>query len=599
LISRYYWDIKLGSPAPYAGRTALQLKDIDDDGDNDLFSGDFRGLIHFWENMGSAAEPNFILVTDSLEYIQVSGLSKPSFQDLDYDGDFDLLIGEYWGTLSYFENIGTPQTFDFGIEQSNFAGIDVGMQASPCLIDIDDDNDYDLFIGNSSGRIWFYRNDGDSVNYNYTLVTDYFDSIEVGWYASPELADIDGDGDYDLFIGREPSPSIDDAGNIYFYENVGTSQTYQFEFVTRNYFCVDEGPECLIDLVDIDDDSDDDMFIAADRFLRYYENIGSQDEPLFLKESDTFQGIDVNDMSIFFCDIDADSDYDLFCGTSAIPGSPGLHLFLNQGSPQTPDFRLVSENLVPGDYEVVIFPTLADIDTDDDFDLFICDQGGHYFFYENTGTPFSPVFEWRSNNWQGIDPGITQRCSQFLDIDEDGDLDLLFNNVINVSLYYNQGSPTIPNMVLETDTFVTDLNYPDLGATVMGFDFNDIDADGDYDFFGANSIGGVYFFRNTTGDTSAVGPRTRFHNYPVMDFTIGPNPANPITWISYNLPYPQKAEIAVYNLLGKKVATLASGLQMPGERSVVWNTGNTPSGVYFIRFDSSIYDWVGRIVVAK
>ncbi|MBU1882324.1 MAG: T9SS type A sorting domain-containing protein [bacterium] len=66
-----------------------------------------------------------------------------------------------------------------------------------------------------------------------------------------------------------------------------------------------------------------------------------------------------------------------------------------------------------------------------------------------------------------------------------------------------------------------------------------------------------------------------------------PNPANPITWISYNLPYPQKAEIAVYNLLGQKVATLASCLQMPGQKTLIWNAGKYASGQYFIRMEVS------------
>ncbi|MBU0517346.1 T9SS type A sorting domain-containing protein [bacterium] len=67
----------------------------------------------------------------------------------------------------------------------------------------------------------------------------------------------------------------------------------------------------------------------------------------------------------------------------------------------------------------------------------------------------------------------------------------------------------------------------------------------------------------------------------------GPNPANPINWISYNLPYPQKAEIAVYNLLGQKVATLASGLQMPGQKTLIWDAANYSSGQYFIRMEVS------------
>ncbi|MBU1652332.1 T9SS type A sorting domain-containing protein, partial [bacterium] len=80
-------------------------------------------------------------------------------------------------------------------------------------------------------------------------------------------------------------------------------------------------------------------------------------------------------------------------------------------------------------------------------------------------------------------------------------------------------------------------------------------------------------------------------------------------WISYNLPYPQRAEIAVYNLLGQKVATLASGLQMPGQKTLIWDAANYSSGQYFVRMETEVPDAglgtirlqsiVERVVVVK
>ncbi|MBU1650991.1 T9SS type A sorting domain-containing protein, partial [bacterium] len=119
----------------------------------------------------------------------------------------------------------------------------------------------------------------------------------------------------------------------------------------------------------------------------------------------------------------------------------------------------------------------------------------------------------------------------------------------------------------------------------------------------------ILFFRNTTGDTSAVQPRLSLDPAHGIEFSIGPNPANPITWISYNLPYPQKAEIAVYNLLGQKVAILASGLQMPGQKTLIWDAANYSSGQYFVRLETEnpnaglgtirLQSQVERVVVVK
>ena len=87
--------------------------------------------------------------------------------------------------------------------------------------------------------------------------------------------------------------------------------------------------------------------------------------------------------------------------------------------------------------------------------------------------------------------------------------------------------------------------------------------------------------------------------YPAIHISFGPNPANPTTWITFNLPYPQKATLAVYNLLGQKVTTLAQALQPPGSQTYFWNASNFSSGTYLIRLETDISEAVQRIVVVK
>ena len=77
-----------------------------------------------------------------------------------------------------------------------------------------------------------------------------------------------------------------------------------------------------------------------------------------------------------------------------------------------------------------------------------------------------------------------------------------------------------------------------------------------------------------------------------------PNPFNPNTTIQYTLPggdrrtedgvrtTPLHTTLKVYNLLGQKIATLASGYPMPGTRTCFWNAVNTSSGTYFIRLET-------------
>lgn len=65
-----------------------------------------------------------------------------------------------------------------------------------------------------------------------------------------------------------------------------------------------------------------------------------------------------------------------------------------------------------------------------------------------------------------------------------------------------------------------------------------------------------------------------------------PNPFNPRTTISYVLPRDARVSLRLFDLQGRQVATLVSGEQKAGARSVQWNGGRFASGQYFYRLEA-------------
>jgi flagellar hook assembly protein FlgD len=86
----------------------------------------------------------------------------------------------------------------------------------------------------------------------------------------------------------------------------------------------------------------------------------------------------------------------------------------------------------------------------------------------------------------------------------------------------------------------------------------------------------------TAVEESAQSPRD-FRLYQAR-----PNPFNPSTTLSFTLPSPSPATLAVYDITGRKVRTLVSGPMSAGTHMFVWNgldDAGRPvsSGVYLYR----------------
>lgn len=78
-----------------------------------------------------------------------------------------------------------------------------------------------------------------------------------------------------------------------------------------------------------------------------------------------------------------------------------------------------------------------------------------------------------------------------------------------------------------------------------------------------------------------------------------PNPFNPTTTIKYDLSKESEVKIMLYDILGRRVATLVDETKNAGRYRVLWNASQFESGVYFYKIQTSDYSATKKLLLLK
>lgn len=147
--------------------------------------------------------------------------------DWNDDGLKDLLVGEYWGTVGYYRNIGTPGYPVLTSEGNLMVGgseLSVINNSCPCADDWSGDGLKDLLVGGSDGFVRLYINVGTNANpvFDETQYVTLANGaqLEVPGRAAPVVVDLDRDGLKDIVCGCT-------NGAAYFFKNTGTNSNPQ------------------------------------------------------------------------------------------------------------------------------------------------------------------------------------------------------------------------------------------------------------------------------------------------------------------------------------------------------------------------------------
>ncbi|MGB1375886.1 MAG: FG-GAP repeat domain-containing protein [Rhodothermales bacterium] len=251
--TRYLYDLDVGS------ESVIKLWDMDADGDLDMILGNKieptnqrTSLMFVFENVGSATAPSFAY-KETMDLISTYH-QNPAIADLDADGDLDFLIGKWNKEMAYWRNDGSASSYEFTEVADVYQALTRGQNAAPALVDLDGDGDFDLVAGEASGSLNYWENRGSASDPDFQFVSDTWLDIDIGRRSFPTFADLDGDGDQDMIVGSE-------LDGLYFWENTGTPKMPVFE--AQGTLEVDTQAIAAPEFADIDGDGDLDLFIGG------------------------------------------------------------------------------------------------------------------------------------------------------------------------------------------------------------------------------------------------------------------------------------------------------------------------------------------------
>ena len=69
--------------------------------------------------------------------------------------------------------------------------------------------------------------------------------------------------------------------------------------------------------------------------------------------------------------------------------------------------------------------------------------------------------------------------------------------------------------------------------------------------------------------------------------------------MKYSIKNTGMAVLIVYDILGKKVATLVNKVQVPGLYEVKFNAHNLPSVIYFYRLTAGLFSETNKLILIK
>jgi hypothetical protein len=302
-----------------ADSRSVNWVDVNNDGWVDLLitNGPAGGQNNFlYINNGSG---NFTAVIADPVVNDFSPSDGATCADADNDGDMDVFVVNWYNINNmFYSNTGNGS---FTQVTTGDPVNDMGYSETASWGDYDNDGLLDLYVTNSAVALqnFLYHNEGNGTFVKITTgtqSTDQYHSRSVNW------TDIDNDGDADLFVTNENGQNE----NIYRNDSAGV-----FTKLIAGPLLNNGGNTMSASWADIDNDGDLDVFLAQDVHTNaLFRNDGNFNFTKMV--NDTVSKTGGHSFSSAWSDIDNDGDVDLFVTNSFGTALYTNYLFTNDGA---------------------------------------------------------------------------------------------------------------------------------------------------------------------------------------------------------------------------------------------------------------------------
>ncbi len=367
--------------------------------------------------------------------------------DLDHDGDDDLVaVGRSNGQPGLFENDGTGRFID----RSADSGLPVLPQASAIAVaDLDGDRLPEILFTQIGQPHRLLRNLGDL---RFESCPSESGLAPSGAAKAASFADVDGDGDLDLFVANY----LHDSGPFalvrnQLFRNDGGAWTE-----VAGASGLDRPARSFLGIFsDVDADGDPDLYISNDRGHlgpHFAANSLWRNEHGVLVDASKGSGADVACFSMGVASGDFDGDGHLDFLVTNIPANNAPVFGVNPLLLGNGDGTFVRAESTWGveDMRTGWGALFVDLDDDGRLDLFVNHQGTANALWRNPGRP--PAVEVPN---AGGAPGVPSKYNYSTvagDIDDDGDLDLVSLGLgANLLVYVNHAGDTAASVRLRLE----------------------------------------------------------------------------------------------------------------------------------------------------